>query len=109
MRDVRRGNAHAYLHLLQRFLVACDDFGDDVGRLLLDATTFFLELLETIFYQLNELLVIQATGGGDHKILRGEALTIKFEYGFLLQTAHSLVRTQNRLAERMILEKVLCE
>src|SRR5438105_1052438 len=106
---MRRRNAQAYLHLLQRFLVAGNDLGHDVWRLFVDGATASLELFETVADQLNELRVIETAGGGDDEIFRRKTLTVELKDGFLFEPAHRLIGAKNGFAQRVILEKILRE
>src|SRR5262245_26669870 len=53
--------------------------------------------------------MLKMTGGGDHQIPRREFFAIEVEQRGLLQAAYRFFRSQDRLAERMILPEALDE
>ena len=76
-----RGYADAQLHLLQRFFVAQHDAGNNLRRRRVEPILRRLEMFEMLDYQIDELIVVEMSGGGYDNIAGGKAVSIGFEYG----------------------------
>ena len=58
MRDGIRWDADTDLHLLKRFFIPQDNFGNNLGRRAMKAIAFRLHVLEMLRHQLHEAIVI---------------------------------------------------
>ena len=109
MRDGMRGHAEAELHLLQRLLVAQDDARESLGRGRVEAVFRGLHVFEVSGDQFDEVVVIEIAGGRYDDVAGGEAVAVGVDDRFALEALHGFFGAQDRLAQGMILEKILGE
>src|SRR5947207_4459440 len=67
------------------------------------------ERQKTSFNQINEVAVVQVSGGGNNDVVGREALPVKIKDFLLLERTDRLFGAQNRLAQRMVFPEILGE
>ena len=68
-----------------------------------------LQVFEVFDYQIDELVVVEVSGGGYDDVAGGEAVSIGLEHGRALEFLHRFFGSEDRLAERMIFPEILGE
>src|ERR1019366_2079237 len=106
------GDSEAELHLFESLLVAQDNAGDGLRRHGVEAILSifpWLHMLESFGDQFDEAVVIEIAGGGDDDVGGGEAVGVGFDDRRTLEALHGFFGAEDRLAEWVILEKILGE
>src|SRR6266704_3264523 len=109
MRDGMRRNAHADLNLLECLLIAQNNPRYDFRLGAIEAVAHWLHVPEVFANQVHELLVLQMAGGADDQIAWSEALLVEIEYRLAFKFLNCILRSKDRLAERVIFPEILRE
>ncbi len=91
-------DADAELDLLECLLVPQDDARDDFRFGRVEAVLRRLQVLEMLDHQINELVVVEMSGGSYDDVAGGEAVGVGVEHGFALEFLDRLFCSQDRFA-----------
>src|SRR4051812_47638676 len=75
----------------------------------MESILHWLHVLEVVGDQLDEAVVIQISGGGDYDIARREAVGVRVQNGFSLESLYCFFSPEDGFTERVILPEVLSE
>ncbi len=69
----------------------------------------WLQVFEVLDYQIDELIVVEMSGGGDDNVSGSEAVRVSVEHGLALEFLYRFFGAQDRLAQGMIFPEILGE
>src|SRR5208283_4039860 len=68
-----------------------------------------LEVLEVLDHEIDEMVVVEMSGGGYDDVARGEAVGVGFEHSLALELLHGFFGSQDRLAQGVVLPEIMSE